>query len=263
MVREPEAPMARTQNAGATAPHPISIHRCVGPEAAQYMVHGGVTGHGAITFGQSRDDSVVLGEPMVCGNVLGRTGFEVSPQQTELRAVVGGVGYGAAPDKREAFRDECEAIARAFETEGSAAVAARYSIGPARVQFLNKDPRGHAEFAAMLAEHSAEGAAGTMRGFQKERPSLYDLTDRLAAMTVPMLIMVGDEDEGAIEPSIMLKRTITSAGLVFLPKTGHTLNLEEPDMYNRVLAGFLANVAAGSWGTRDPRSLQASTTGMA
>jgi pimeloyl-ACP methyl ester carboxylesterase len=163
-----------------------------------------------------------------------------------MSVTIGGVGYGAPPDKREAFREECEAVARAFETQGSAAVAKRYAFGPARVQFLNKDPRGHAEFARMLAEHSAMGSAGTMRGLQKERPSLYDFGDRLAEMTVPTLIMAGDEDEGAIEPSIMLKRTIPRAGLVFFPNSGHILNLEEPDSYNRVLADFLVAVASGS-----------------
>lgn len=179
-----------------------------------------------------------------------------------LSVAIGGVGYGALYENREAFREECEAIARAFEDEGSARVAERYAYGPARIQFFNKDPRGHAEFARMLAEHSNTGAAATMRGFQRERPSLYDFTAELAQMTVPTLIMAGDEDEGAIEPSIMLKRTIPVSGLVVFPKTGHTLNLEEPDRFNRVLAEFLSDVAAEAWTSRDPRSLRASTTGM-
>jgi len=177
-------------------------------------------------------------------------------------ATIGGVGYGAAADKREAFRAECEAIATAFETEGAEAVAIRYSVGPARVQFQNKDPRGHAEFARMLGEHSDVGSAGTMRGFQKERPSLYDFADEMADTAVPILIMVGDEDEEAIEASVWMKRTIPTAGLVVFPKTGHTLNLEEPQMFNQVLGDFLASVPGGRWETRDPRSLSTSTTGM-
>ena len=39
-----------------------------------------------------------------------------------------------------------------------------------------------------------------------------------------------------------------------MPKTGHTLNLEEPDAFNALLAGFLAQVEAGSWTPRDPRT---------
>lgn len=177
-------------------------------------------------------------------------------------ATIGGVGYGAPAATREAFRRECEAIAEAFETRGAAEVATRYSVGPARVQFQGKDPRGHAEFARMLGEHSDVGSAGTMRGFQKERPSLYEFETAMAETTVPVLIMVGDEDEGALEPSIWMKRVIPTSGLVVFPKTGHTLNLEEPELYNRILESFLATVSSGRWGKRDPRSLSASTTGM-
>jgi hypothetical protein len=38
------------------------------------------------------------------------------------------------------------------------------------------------------------------------------------------------------------------------PKTGHTLNLEEPELFNRFLAEFIATVEAGRWDRRDPRA---------
>jgi pimeloyl-ACP methyl ester carboxylesterase len=177
-------------------------------------------------------------------------------------AVVAGAGYGAQPERTEAFRAECLATAAAFETEGSQRVAGRYAVGPARVQFQNKNPRGWAEFAAALAEHSALGSALTMRGVQAARLSLYHLRDELAQVRMPMLLVVGDEDEGCLEPALMLKRTIPTSGLAILPRTGHTANLEEPDVFNRVVDRFLAAVERGAWRPRDPRSLSASTTGM-
>src|SRR3954469_3822534 len=122
--------------------------------------------------------------------------------------VVSGVGYGAQPEKQQGFREESGVIADAFARDGAARVAERYAVGPARVQFQNKDPRGWAEFAARLAEHDAQGSARTMRGVQAARPSLYDLTDEIAALDVPALIVAGDEDEGCLEASLMLKRTI-------------------------------------------------------
>src|SRR5690349_5136401 len=152
-----------------------------------------------------------------------------------LSLVVAGVGYGAQPERQEAFRKESAAIARAFRDEGSAQVAERYAVGPARVQFQNKDPRGWAEFAAALAEHDATGAELTMLGVQARRPSLYDLTDELAQMTTPVLLVDGDEDEGCLEPGLMLKRTIPTAALVLLPRTGHTVNLEEPEAFSRLV----------------------------
>jgi len=177
-------------------------------------------------------------------------------------AVVAGAGYGAQPERAEPFRAECEAIAAAFETEGAQRVAARYAVGPARVQFQNKNPRGWAEFAAALAGHSSLGAALTMRGVQAARPSLYRMRDELAQVRTPVLLVVGDEDEGCLETALMLKRTISSSGLAILPRTGHTANLEEPEVFNALVDRFLAAVERGAWPPRDPRSLSASTTGI-
>ena len=179
-----------------------------------------------------------------------------------LSAAIGGVGYGAAYNKRPAFQVECEVIARAFEQEGADLVSKRYAVGPARVQFAAKDPKGHAEFREMLAQHSGLGSANTMRGFQKQRPSLYDFIEDFGRMEVPLLVMVGDEDEGAIEGSLMLKKTIPTSGLAMFPKTGHTLNLEEPALFNGLLEQFIASVTEGAWRPRDPRSMATSTTGM-
>ena len=177
--------------------------------------------------------------------------------------VVAGCGYGAHPDAREGFRAESAAVAQAFEEQGAAGIAPTYGAGPARVQFQNKDRRGWEEFVRMLAEHSSVGSALTMRGVQRERPSLYDLTGELAALEVPTLLLVGDEDEGCLEANLMLKRTIPSAGLVVLPRTGHTANLEEPELFNRFVGDFLAAVDAGRWSRRDPRSVSRTLTGIA
>jgi pimeloyl-ACP methyl ester carboxylesterase len=176
--------------------------------------------------------------------------------------VIVGVGYGAHPDATPGFRKECEAIAAAFAAEGSAKVAERYAVGPARVQFQNKNRADWEVFARQLADHDAGGAARTMLGVQRLRPSLYDLRDELAAMTVPVLIVVGDEDEGCLEADLMLKRTIPTSGLAILPRTGHTCNLEEPEVFNALVDRFLAAANRGAITPRDPRSLGASVTGM-
>jgi pimeloyl-ACP methyl ester carboxylesterase len=175
--------------------------------------------------------------------------------------VVAGCGYGAHPDRAAGFRAESEKIAAAFEDEGSASVAAWYGLGPARVQYQAKDPRGHAEHVGVQAEHDALGAALTMRNVQAARPSLYDLRDDLAALDLPVLLVAGDEDEGVLETDLMLKRTIPRAGLALLPRSGHLTNLEEPALFNGLVEDFLARVDAGRWGPRDPRSLSTSTTG--
>ncbi len=73
-------------------------------------------------------------------------------------------------------------------------------------------------------------------------------------MALPTLIMVGDEDDACIEPSLYLKSTIQASGLVMFPKTGHTLNLEEPALFNEAIERFLKSIEGGRWPPRDPRS---------
>ena len=180
-----------------------------------------------------------------------------------LSLTVAGCGYGAPPGVRERWIAESDATARSFETEGSAATAERYLLGPARVQFQRKDPRGWEESKRWLAEHPAVGSALTLRGVQMRRPSLYDLTGELERLEVPALLVTGDEDEGCLDPNVMLKRTIPTAALAVLPATGHACNLEEPALFNRLVLDFIATVEAGRWTARDPRSLSAGLTGMA
>jgi pimeloyl-ACP methyl ester carboxylesterase len=169
--------------------------------------------------------------------------------------VVAGAGYGAEKQYEDYFRGVSLEVARQFEVQGAEQFAKTYSVGASRVQFQNKDPRGWAEFARWLGEHSSLGSANTMRGVQAQRPSIYDLKDRLAAMPVPTLVVVGDEDDHCIQPGVFMKKTIPACGLLILPKTGHTLNLEEPDHFNRFTLEFMHAVEAGRWTPRDPRAL--------
>ena len=171
--------------------------------------------------------------------------------------VVAGAGYGAEKAFEDHFRNLSREVADQFEAQGSENFSRIYAMGAPRIPFLEKDPQGWAEFRERLAGHSAEGAAHTMRGVQAGRPSLYDLEDRLAAMTVPTLVVSGDEDDHCLQPGIFLKRVIPASGLLVLPKTGHTINLEEPDTFNRFVGDFLAMVELGQWKKRDPRATPA------
>lgn len=164
-----------------------------------------------------------------------------------LSLVVAGCGYGAHPDHQAAFRTESAENARSFESEGPAVTAERYMLGPARLRFRAKDPRGWAESTAWLGEHSAVGSALTLRGVQMQRPSLYHLTEQLQRLALPSLLVIGDEDDPCLEPNLMLKRTVPHAALAVLPRTGHACNLEEPALFNQVVQDFISTVEAGRW----------------
>lgn len=188
--------------------------------------------------------------------------FGIHYPKRALSIVVAGCGYGAEPDKRQQFQKEAETTAANLQAKGMAEVAPSYALGPTRVQFQNKDPRGWAEFAKQLGEHSTTGSANTLLGVQRHRPSLYDLKDALADMTVPTLIMTGDEDWPCLEPSLYLKRTIPTAALVIFPNTGHTLNIEEPALFNRICDDLFHQVESGRWPQRDPRAMATTILGL-
>ena len=178
----------------------------------------------------------------------------VYPQRA-LSLAIGGCGYGAVPDQRKKFVEETEATATCFEQLGTATATESYALGPTRVQYQNKDSRGWSEFAEQFSEHSNIGSALTLRGVQARRPSLYDLTGQMAQIAIPTLILTGDEDWPCLEPGILMKRTIPSAGLVVMANCGHAINLEDPDVYNRHLEDFLHAVDVGKWPGRDPRAV--------
>jgi pimeloyl-ACP methyl ester carboxylesterase len=187
--------------------------------------------------------------------------FGLQYPERALSLVVAGCGYGAQPGKREQFQQEVEQTAQHIKTQGMTKAAKSYALGPTRVQFQNKDPRGWAEFAGLLAEHSSTGSALTMLGVQRRRPSLYELVDRMQRLTVPTLVVTGDEDEPCLEPGLLMKRTIKTAGLVVIPNSGHTINIEEPALFNRCCDDFFHQVEAGRWPTRDPRATTATILG--
>jgi pimeloyl-ACP methyl ester carboxylesterase len=150
--------------------------------------------------------------------------------------VAAGVGYGAEPSKRGQFQAELDASIAKLREITMEKFATIYAHGPTRLVFEEKDPRGFAEFEAQLANHSTEGAALTMQGVQRERPSLFELEAGFRKMASPT-------------------RTIPGSALVVLPKCGHTMNIEDPDAFNRAVLDFVTAVDSGSWRNRIPGSL--------
>ncbi|MDC0190414.1 alpha/beta hydrolase [Rhodospirillales bacterium] len=181
--------------------------------------------------------------------------FGLNNPERSQSLVVAGCGYGADESTKHKFRQEAEAAADNIEAQTMEEFGKSYGLAPTRVQYKNKDPRGWSEFETQLREHSTLGSANTMRGVQAKRPSLYQLVDELRNLTVPTLILNGDEDEPCLDVGIYLKRTISSSALVTLPKTGHASNLEEPALFNMFCDNFFHQVEANMWSLRDPRSI--------
>ena len=154
--------------------------------------------------------------------------------------VIAGCGYGAPPDKHAEFSTSARANADRIEEIGMRDFTAEYSRMAARLTLKRKDPRGFDAYLAQFAAHSALGSAMHLRHVQGDRPSLWDFAGPLSELPMPVLAVSGDTDGDCLETGIFLKRTVPDCGLWIAPDTGHAVNLEEPDAFNRELAAFFA-----------------------
>ena len=239
-------------------------YRCIAFAARGYPPSDVPEGDDAYGYRHATDDITAILRHLAIdkAHVIGLSMGAYAALQFGLRypamasaLVLAGCGSGAVPAERASFQAQTRATATQFLERGSAALAPQLAESPTRVQLQNKDPRGWAEFVQHLGEHSAKGSALTLRNYQALRPSLWDFEDELRKLAVPTLIVVGDQDNPCLEPSLFLRRTIPAAGLWVFPRTGHAVNLEEPALFNRVCQDFLGTVERGNWGPRDPRSL--------
>jgi pimeloyl-ACP methyl ester carboxylesterase len=173
-----------------------------------------------------------------------------------LSITAAGCGWGSSPDaaQREGMKVLAAETGKIFAEQGIAKAAATYADAPMRQTHKHKDPRGWAEFAHMLAEHSAEGHAHTMLNLQLKRPTLWEMEQDLKSLNLPLLVIVGDEDHPCLDGSLFLKRTVPTAGLLVVPRSGHTITSEEPAVFNAAVAELLAAAEAGNWMAHRPPS---------
>ena len=171
--------------------------------------------------------------------------------------VIAGTGPGDTARAKARFEAEIEIFIKDVETRGWRRVAEDYGLADDRQRLRDKDPAAYEGFQGRLAARALNGPMQTLRRTVTGRPLLADLADALGAMAVPTLIATGDEDHVCIDTSLYLKRLLPAAGLRIFPKTGHAINLEEPERFNQALDDFFAAVEEGRWHTTpdDSRSV--------
>ena len=194
-----------------------------------------------------------LDKAHIVGLSMGATAaieFAIRHPGKGLSIAAAGAGTGSTRDAATLarFRREAEEMAARIERDGIAALGEVYLAGPARQQLRLKDPRGYAEMKLQFIEGASLGRAMTMRGVQARRVPFFEREAELKAIGDPVLIVCGDEDDGTLDISVFMKRTIPRCGLMVFPRTGHGINLEEPAGFNAVLQDFIANVEKGRWG---------------
>jgi pimeloyl-ACP methyl ester carboxylesterase len=193
-----------------------------------------------------------LAQAHLCGLSMGAFAvlhFGLRHPEMARALVVAGCGSGS--DDPQEFARESDARARMIEQDGMEVFAADYAQGPTRQPFRRKDPQGWVEFRDAFIRHSGPGSARTLRGVQARRPTIYTFEPQLRRLTVPTMIVNGDQDEPCLVPGLFLNRQIPGARLLVLPDTGHTMNLEEPAVFNQAVLDFLTLVDTGRWPAPD------------
>jgi pimeloyl-ACP methyl ester carboxylesterase len=93
--------------------------------------------------------------------------------------------------------------------------------------------------ALMMREFKGAIWSDPMRG---KYPKMNDL-DEVHKITVPTLIMAGDLDRMFAELASQLHERIVGSHSMIYKNTGHMLNLEQPEAFNRDLEVFLEGVS--------------------
>jgi pimeloyl-ACP methyl ester carboxylesterase len=204
-------------------------------------------------------DALKIEKAHIVGHSMGAaTAVHVGIQYPQrcLSVTAAGCGYGSSPDKKtvEESRAASRENGKMFRSSASMEEAARkYCDGATRQAQKNKDPRGYAHFVKLMGEHSLIGHALVMENLQGKRPTLYEMEADLKKFAPPLLIIVGDEDEWCVDASVYLRRTVPTAGLLVIPRSGHTITSEEPDKFNAAIAELFADAEAGRWLAHKPR----------
>jgi 3-oxoadipate enol-lactonase len=96
-------------------------------------------------------------------------------------------------------------------------------VDPVRTRIRTTSPRGYAGCCHAI--------------------SALDLTDRIAAIKLPTLIVVGEEDQGTpVAASQAIQARIAGAQLEIIKSAAHLSNLEQPETFTRIITSFLARL---------------------
>jgi pimeloyl-ACP methyl ester carboxylesterase len=176
--------------------------------------------------------------------------FGLAYPRMALSLTMIGLGSGGDPRSKAEFLRQTEARARLYEQGGLAVVLQGLRKAENRIRLKRKNPRAFEDFCRRFLQHSAQGCANITRRVQGRRASLYDMERALRALKAPAHVIAGDEDPGAIQSGLFLKRVSPAVRLSVVPDTGHLVNLEEPDLLHRLTEDFFALVESGQWRPR-------------
>jgi pimeloyl-ACP methyl ester carboxylesterase len=208
----------------------------VPPQPQSYSQDIAASDIGAVLDAAGLADAHLIGVSMGAAAVLQ---FALRHPSRARSITLCSIGSGS-DEPPGAYKTTMEAQADFAQSAGGKALAEHMLQSPSRHRLKDKSPAEYQKFIDQLAAVSPLGIANTMRGVQARRPPIYAHRERVMALKVPTLIVVGDEDAPCIKPSQFLRDTIPDARLETIAKCGHLVNIEEPAILNPMALGFIA-----------------------
>lgn len=151
------------------------------------------------------------------------------PQRIDKLVLYGSAAVGDLPHRFESW----EASIARIEREGVEPTADK------TVATWFVDGKGHPFYST--CREACRGAYApscitVMRAMQK-----WNNVARLGEIKMPTLVIVGDKDRSTkVSDSIILWEGIPGSRLCVIPGCAHGAHMEKPDLFNRVIADFLA-----------------------
>jgi 3-oxoadipate enol-lactonase len=182
-------------------------------------------------------DALGIQRPVViCGLSMG--GYIAFAFYRQYASRVAGLVLAATrpgPDTPEgqANRDKSAALARQQGVSAIAEAMLPKLLSPGTYQ---AQPELVKQVRTIMETISLEGITGDLMGM-KERP---DSTPALAGIKVPTLVLHGADDQIIpLQEAERMRNAIPNARLQVLPEAGHLLNLEQPELFNQAIQGFI------------------------
>jgi len=138
---------------------------------------------------------------------------------------------------RRARAEQDAKLAAMLEQDGMASFVDRWEELPLFSSQRRLPEPVRAALRAQRLQHNPIGLANSLRGAgQGTQPPMHD---RLPELRMPTLLIAGalDPDYGALGRE--MSRLIPASRLVIVPDAGHTVHVEQPDAFYRVVQDFL------------------------
>jgi 3-oxoadipate enol-lactonase len=177
-------------------------------------------------------DQVVLGG-LSMGGYLAFAAWRRHPERIR-GLILADTKAGADGDEAKAKRVEMQALALA---QGAGAISEKMMPGMVGKTTRETRPAAVAVLDAMMRRASVGAIVDALDAMRTRA----DSSATLATITVPTLIICGDEDALIpVKESEALHAGIPDSQLAVIPGAGHASNVEHPAAFNALLAGFLS-----------------------